>query len=89
MTVVVAHPAWRRVPLGVSPTGLGEGVGDCRGAVVTQSGVLFGPPGCIPGEKQCPLLGDVVLGSFLPLNMLVTKEEFTSGHHDVMFGGYP
>ena len=44
MTVVNAQPTWWRVPLGGPLAGLGEGVGDCRGAVVLQSGVLFGSP---------------------------------------------
>ena len=42
MTVAIAYPAWWRVPLGVLLAGLGERVGDCRGAVVLQSGVLLG-----------------------------------------------
>ena len=41
------NPPWRRLPLGVPLAGLGEGVGDCRGAVITQSGVLFGSSGVL------------------------------------------
>ena len=50
MSVVNAQPAWWRVPLGVPLAGRGEGVGDCRGAVVLQSGVPFGSPGSSLGE---------------------------------------
>ena len=43
MTVVTPQPTWWRVPLGGPLAGLGEGVGDFRGAVVRGSlGVFFG-----------------------------------------------
>ena len=66
-TVVDAHPAWWRVLLfGVPPAGLEEGVGDCRGAVVTQNVALcLLLLGKLLGRKLCSFLGTVVSGFFL------------------------
>ena len=80
-TVVIAQPAWRRVPLGVPLAGLGEAVGDCRCAVITHSGVIFGSPWVLFGEERREREG--VLRCFELLNILVTKEGPTSGHHGV------
>ena len=59
--------------------GLGEGVGDCRGAVVLESGVLFGSPRVfLEGGVNYVLFYGIRI-----LNILVTSEEPTSSHRDV------
>ena len=84
MTVANAQPAWWRVPLGSRLLDWGEGVGDCRGAVVLRSGVPFGSPTFFCGEgKLCSFFWDKVFSGCIPLSIPVTNEEPTSGHRDV------
>ena len=52
VTVVSVHPArWCTSPLGVVPAGLGDGVGDCHDAIISQKGDLFISPGNIIGRR--------------------------------------
>ena len=54
--MVGVHPTWRcALLLGVLHAGLGEDVGDCRGAAVTHNVALFGSLVVISweGRKLC------------------------------------
>ena len=86
------YPTRRCAPLlGVLHEGLGEDVGNCRGAAVTQNVALFGSLGVISwaARKLCPFWRNVVSGIRNLLDMQVTDEEPASGHKDVYLAGTP
>ena len=90
--MVGVHPTRRCAPLlEVLDAGLGEDVGNCRGAAVTQNVALFGSLGVISwaGRKLCPFWRNLVSGIRNLLGMQVTDEEPASVHKDVHLAGTP
>ena len=62
------------------PRWVGEGVGDCR---PPKRRSLLVPQVFLGRSKPCPFLWDKVFSGCIPLSILVTNGEPTSGHRDV------
>ena len=84
-TVVGVHPTWCCTRLlDVLHAGLGEGVGDCRGAVINQKRCSFWFLwSTLWRVNPRSFIESMLFTGCKLLNILVTEEEPTSGHLDV------
>ena len=76
-------------PSGSRSLGWGKAFATVAALSSTKAAFFWPPRGVFWGKTYVLFLGDVVLCSFIPLDVLVTKVEPTSDHHDVCSVGIP